>query len=87
MGDCTGRGRVQFGGSSGPIVVVEAGDVAIRPAGTGHKCVEASPDFLVVAAYPAGLEDYESLWAGDVPDGGFHDLAHRLHGGLRQVRR
>ena len=61
LGVCAGRARVQFGGPSGPIVAVEAGDVALLPAGTGHKCVESSEDFLVVGGYPAGREDYDLL--------------------------
>ena len=61
LGVCAGRAKVQFGGPTGPIIAVEAGDVAILPAGTGHKRVEASQDFLVVGAYPAGHEQYDLL--------------------------
>ncbi|MFC7051583.1 cupin [Hansschlegelia quercus] len=49
-----GRGwvEVRFGGESGETVRLEAGDVAVLPAGTGHKRVVASDDLLVIGAYP-----------------------------------
>jgi len=52
LGIARGRATVEFGGARGQALTVEAGDVVVLPAGTGHRCIEASGDLLVVGAYP-----------------------------------
>jgi uncharacterized protein YjlB len=52
LGIACGHAKVQFGGKNGRTFTLKTGDVAILPAGTGHQCLKASHDFLVVGAYP-----------------------------------
>ncbi len=53
MGVAHGSAEVEFGGVKGRRLRLKAGDVAILPAGTGHRLIKASRHFLVVGAYPA----------------------------------
>ena len=54
LGIARGDADVQFGGPSGPVVHVGAGDVVLIPAGVGHCRKRASRDLSVVGAYPGG---------------------------------
>ena len=54
LGFARGKVTIEFGGRRGRTLTLNAGDVAVLPAGIGHRCVTASDDLLVVGAYPAG---------------------------------
>ena len=54
LGIAAGEAEVRFGGEAGKTLHVRAGDAVLIPAGVGHKRLSASPDLLVVGAYPAG---------------------------------
>ena len=52
LGVARGAAKVEYGGVKGRVLTLKAGDVAVLPAGTGHRLIEASRNFLVVGAYP-----------------------------------
>jgi uncharacterized protein YjlB len=61
-----GRATVRFGGEKGETFAMEAGDAVVLPAGTGHQCIDASDDLVVVGAYPA--EGTYDLCLGTTPE-------------------
>jgi uncharacterized protein YjlB len=52
MGIARGRAKVRFGGETGRVLDLSAGDAVILPAGTGHQCLWAAPELVVIGAYP-----------------------------------
>lgn len=54
LGVARGRARVRFGGEHGTDLDLAGGDVVVLPAGTGHQCLWASPELVVIGAYPPG---------------------------------
>ncbi len=63
-----GRGsvKVMLGGPSGQALNLEAGDVVLLPAGTGHCNLGASGDLIVVGAYPPA--QHPDILRGDPGD-------------------
>ena len=64
VGVYKGSAQLHMGGENGTKLDMEAGDVLIIPAGTGHKQISASDDFAVLGAYPNGME-YDLLTGKD----------------------
>lgn len=68
LGVARGKARVEFGGVRGRVLTLKAGDIAILPAGTGHRLIKASRNFLVVGAYPKEGTYDECTDTRDRPD-------------------
>ena len=66
LGVAKGKATLQLGGETGKAVEVEAGDVILLPAGTGHRCIRDSENFVVIGAYPPGQEHYDICRTRDV---------------------
>ncbi len=65
LGVVAGQATIELGGPQGESFDVQAGDVIVLPAGTGHRRATARGGFTVVGAYPAGQEDYDLLRRAD----------------------
>jgi uncharacterized protein YjlB len=64
LGVARGSAVLRIGGDRGTALTVEAGDVLLLPAGTGHQRLSASGEFCVIGGYPPQGE-YSLCRAGD----------------------
>jgi len=54
LGLAAGTATVELGGTGGPRVEMQAGDVMVVPAGVAMRNIGSSPDLIAVGAYPPG---------------------------------
>jgi uncharacterized protein YjlB len=59
LGCYAGSARIQFGGPSGLVVNIQAGDIVIVPAGVAHRNLGCSNNFRIIGAYPRGQQSYD----------------------------
>ena len=54
LGCARGEVTVLLGGPNGHQVTLYAGDIAILPAGTAHRNIGSTSDYVIIGAYPPG---------------------------------